>query len=256
MSERCGRRALLAAACVPAAAWTPLWAQDAKPPTVPLFIGETSNRPVWRRTLDRLAEVAGLRWDIQVLPWGRAQLLAERGQGLIFALDRTTAREQHFEFGRSLVSTHVWVLSRQGEEFAVGGPEDLLERRVCVARAARYGDAFEALRPRMRLLTEADQRIDGLLRMLRARRCDAILLTARGDDARSAAAVLRSTGADLSGTTVLPVPVHHGGVYFAAAKGSEWLTWLPRLDAASQRLRPELEQLRRAEAERAGDPAP
>ena len=60
--------------------------------------GETRPTGLMVDILDALADEAGVRFDIEIMPWARAQLLVRQGEppGMIVPLTRTPAREPHY----------------------------------------------------------------------------------------------------------------------------------------------------------------
>src|SRR5262245_27568732 len=106
-------------------------AAHAAPQKVPLLISPRLARPLWRRVFDLLARAGGWEWDLQVLPFARAELELSRGAGLMLGLSPNAERERRLRFSQPVAEFRAWLLGP-----AIDGAPQLRERRICVARAS------------------------------------------------------------------------------------------------------------------------
>nr|WP_297529063.1 transporter substrate-binding domain-containing protein [uncultured Roseateles sp.] len=216
-------------------------AADGRAP-VPLAISEQTHRPFVLPLLQRIAEAADLQWELLLLPWPRALLGAELGRHLVFGLSRNPARDQVFAYSQPAFVSRGWLVVPQAKPIRFDRLEDLRGRALCVTRGSTYGPAFEEARQKKLFRVEGGgSDLAARARMLAVGRCDAMIATHRG----SAAALERRLRALHGGTPfqVLPRPVVEEGIVFAAAKGSEPASLLPRLDQAIARSRVALQAL-------------
>lgn len=230
------RRWLLPALFCPAA-----WAEERR---VPVFMGDTAVTGWKSQVLELLGPSAGVVWETRTVPWPRAQALAERGEGLIFAVRRSPDREKRFVFSRTVLSLSTWALVRVGQ--AARWDREGLPRglRICAARGSAYSDAMRALQGASWL--ESDQGDTGALRMLLAGRCDVTLITGRGADGDSAWRSMRIEGLPVDGLEALARPLSETPLHFATGHASAWREVLPALDRAIAMQKAGLDAIARA----------
>ncbi len=210
---------------------------------VPLAVGEHGAAQQWAPWFELLAAAAGLQWELQPLPWPRAQVFAESGAGLVFGLARTPQRLQRFVFSLPVLEVASWALVRQGE--AGTFRDGFAQRTLCMARGSSYPTGFAERGIAVGQWLESDQGDPATLRMLLAGRCDAAVLTVLGQDAAAAARRLQDSGIDLQGVELLTQPLAATPLHFATGLRSPWRRALQRVDEALQRERRALDRLLR-----------
>lgn len=225
------RRLLLLALCA-----SPLRALP-DPVRVPVVIGENSARPFIEALLSRIGRAAGIEWQLEVAPWPRALLMAERGQALAFGMARTAERDSVFSFSGPVFNNHVWMLVRRDQWLEFRSLDDLRDRTVCIARKTSYGGSFDAAKGRQFKVEHVDGDLGARLRMLIAGRCDLTLGSHRSRDPwliERRARQLSGLGAAIA---VLPAPMSVEPVHFGVGIGTPLAALLPRITVAVQRER-------------------
>ncbi|MBH9579473.1 substrate-binding periplasmic protein [Inhella proteolytica] len=212
-------------------------------PRVPLAVGEHGGHRHWLPLFALLAQALGIEWDLRPMPWPRAQSFAEQGGGLMFGLAHTPARAQRFVFSQPAALVHTWALVRAGEGAALAAPQSLRERTVCMARASSYPDTLRAQGIAVGQWLESDQGDPGALRMVRARRCDAALVTLPGRQPERVRRLLLEVGMPIEGLELLPRHLGDTALHFVTGVESRWRSLLAQLDQALTRERRHIEQL-------------
>lgn len=230
------RRPLLV---LPVSAAPSVWAA----PRVPLAVGEHGGHRHWLPLFALLARALGIEWELRPMPWPRAQSFAEQGGGLMFGLARTPARTGRFVFSQTAALVHTWALVRAGEGAALAAPQGLRTRTVCMARASSYPDTLRAQGIVVGQWLESDQGDPGALRMVKARRCDAALVTLPGRRPERARRLLLEVGMPIEGLELLPQHLGDTALHFVTGVESRWRPWLAQLDQALTRERRHIEEL-------------
>lgn len=215
-------------------------------PEVTLLYSEGVPIHLWSEVLALLGREAGLRWRLSGLPWARAQVLAQQGQGLLFGPSATSDRREKLSFSLPFADARLWVVQRQGDEWPIQQAEDLRARSVCMSRSSRYGDRFEALRATWPRKEFTDGGAIGVTRMLRAGRCDVGLLAIRGSHLAEALATLKLRQIDMEGLTLREPWLEKLTMHFAAARDSAMEPWIAKLDAVIRTRRGEIDAQMRA----------
>lgn len=212
-------------------------------PRVPLAVGEHGGQLHWRPLFALLAELLEIEWDIRPMPWPRAQSFAEQGEGLMFGLARTPAREKRFVFSSPVARVPTWALVRQGQVHAMSGRAALRTRTVCMARGSSYPESLRSQGIEVGQWLESDQGDPGALRMLAAQRCDAALVTLPGRQPEQVRARLRAVGMPLEGLELLVPPLQETALHFVTGHRSRWRDLFARLELAIGREQARIEQL-------------
>ncbi len=220
---------------------TSVWART----RVPLAVGDHGGHQHWMPLFELLARAVTLEWELRPMPWPRAQAFAEQGDGLMFGLARTPAREARFAFSRPVAVMRSWAVVREGEAHALGRPGGLAERQVCMARGSSYPDTLRAQGVPIGHWLESDQGDPGALRMLAAGRCDAAVLTLPGATAELATQHLAAIGVPTAGLELLSQHLQQTPLHFVTGRRSRWRWVLVRLDDTLQRDRRLQETLQR-----------
>lgn len=91
----------------------------------------------------QIAVAAGLSYRIEIMPWARAVVLAERRQDhCVFTTGHNRARDKRFRWVEPLLKDQMVMVRRKGSDVAITAPSDIHTLRV----GAQRGDfAVEAL---------------------------------------------------------------------------------------------------------------
>ncbi|MFZ6744411.1 substrate-binding periplasmic protein [Undibacterium sp. JH2W] len=119
--------------------------------TVKLFLQESLDIHGRQLPLDRDLEAiliyfereSGIHFDKQLLPWNRAQLMAQNGEGIIFGISKSPERLKLYHFSIPVVSEKIWAITYGDPRPNFLSPEDLRGKTVSVGRGFSHGMDFE-----------------------------------------------------------------------------------------------------------------
>lgn len=253
-------RCALTGACLLALAAPALCAPAAIPVLVPVEQG-TDGRPLPAQTavpdiIALLAAESGLGLVARPLPWRRAQMVAARGEGLLYGAAVTPERSRIFTFTRPLDSVNQWLVSTTRAPLAFREWEDVRGKVISILSGARYGAAFEAHRGSLFSVEQNAATMAGRFAMLRAGRVDAVMVASY----LSAPLLQAKLNCLFSGAVPLLVagkPIDREALMFAVPKSGPLDASFPALDAAIGRLAGSgaVEAIHRRSAAESGCPA-
>lgn len=212
----------------------------AEPQPVTLIVGESLDeagrlkplRP-WQLTLfEYLEGELGVKFQVRMYPWARAERNARTGGGLVFGLPKNPDRLRELRYSEAVVSNTLWIVTRSDATFPFETLADLQGKTIGAVRGYGYGDEFEQSRNKLfRVEDEIPSRATRLQRLL-LKRVDAVLLYQPSwQNAAEVEAELRAFAAPLArelslppGLTlsVLPHPVQvENQQFFAISKGKD-----------------------------------
>ena len=157
-----------------------LAAPRAEAARVSVAIAESSALPFVRPLLDLIGRAAGLEWEIDVVPWSRALMLAERGQALAFGMARTAARAEKFAFSAPVFENHVWMLAQRDRAAGLTRLDDGRQRTLCISRGTGYGGSYDLSKDRRFKVEEVGGDLGVRLRVMLAGRWPRIAALTRG----------------------------------------------------------------------------
>ncbi|MES2037822.1 MAG: transporter substrate-binding domain-containing protein [Pseudomonadota bacterium] len=202
--------------------------------------GESAPIPPDRqRMLDFIAREADLHFDFQRYPWKRILLLAENGDGLIFGISKTSARERMFHFSKPLYANYVWLVTRKDARFDYKEIADLRGRSVGIVSGTHYGDNFDEHKGKLFRVESDPNSLMPRFNKLINRRMDVMVMQDPGNDAhdleerinRYVGRQLVADGLPAIEFSVLPRPLLVDNIHFAIrADKDEGL--INRIDAA------------------------
>jgi polar amino acid transport system substrate-binding protein len=199
---------------------------------VPVAVNEGSRRPFIAEMLRLIGAAANIEWQVNMVPWTRALLMAERGQVMVFGASRTPSRELLFEFSEPAFNNHVWMVVRRDQGLEFRSLNDLQGRVLCLARGISYGPAFDAAKGVLFRVEFSDGDLTTRVRMLMAGRCDVMLNSHRSSQPWLIERRLREESGHSAALMVLPTPMQVDPVHFMAARGHALAQLMPRLNAA------------------------
>lgn len=211
---------------------------EAQPLT--LIVGESLDesgkvkplRPWQLKLFEYLEGELGVKFEIRMYPWTRAERNARSGAGLVFGLPKNPDRLRELRYSEAAVSNTLWIVTRSDATFPFESLADLKGKTVGAVRGYGYGEEFEQSRNKLfRVEEDIPSRATRLQRLL-LKRVDAVLLYQPSwQNAAEVEAELRAFAAplvrDLSlpqGLTlsVLPHPVQvENQQFFAISKGKD-----------------------------------
>ncbi len=209
---------------------------DANKPLVKLFLQENLDIHGRQLPLDRDLEAiliyfereSGIRFDKQLLPWNRAQLMAQNGEGMIFGISKSPDRLKLYHFSIPVVSEKIWAITYGDPQPNFQSVEDLRGKTVSVGRGFSHGMDFEKAKNVIFQVQEDFSPPPTRFKNLMNHRSDIMLWPVRQlQHARQVEAYLRDqlipsfNDPELTGKTfyVSAKPVFYDTTHFAAANG-------------------------------------
>ncbi|PXX46512.1 substrate-binding periplasmic protein [Undibacterium pigrum] len=171
---------------------------------------------------------SGIQFDKQILPWNRAQLMAQNGEGIIFGISRSPERLQLYHFSIPVVSEKIWAITYGDPRPNFQTVEDLRGKTVSVGRGFSHGMDFEKAKNVVFQVQEDSASSAARFKKLMNRRSDIMLWPVRQlQRASQVEAYLRDqlvpsfNDPELTGKTfyVSAKPVFYDTTHFAAANG-------------------------------------
>ena len=218
----------------------PTFAGTSKPdndkPTIKLFLQESLDIHGRQLPLDRDLEAiliyfereSGIHFDKQLLPWNRAQLMAQNGDGIIFGISKSPERLKLYHFSIPVVSEKIWAITYGDPRPNFQSMEDLRGKTVSIGRGFSHGMDFEKAKNVVFQVQEDSASSAARFKKLMNRRSDIMLWPVRQlQRANQVEAYLRDqlipsfNDPELTGKTfyVSARPVFYDTTHFAAATG-------------------------------------
>jgi len=203
------RLSLLVLACPPLQS-------GAATPTVSLIVGETLDRhgrvkPLreWQVELFAyLEQELGIRFDIRMYPWPRAERNARNGNALVFGLPKNPDRLRALRYSDAAVRNTLWVVTRSDAAFRFDSIADLKGKTIGAVRGYGYGDEFEQARNKVFKVEDDIPSRQNRLQRLLLKRVDAVLLYQPSwQNAAEVESELRALAAPLARELALPEDV-------------------------------------------------
>lgn len=213
-------------------------------PVVPVAVSESVNRPFVQEVLEQLAMLVPVRWDLQPVPFTRLLQMAERGQAFAFGIGRTPAREALLSFSVPLFYSRLWTVSLKGASPAVSRLSDLNGKRLCVGRYITFGAEVDAaLDGKQVEPVYVNSDLSARLRVLKAGRCDALLMAHRNEEVRLLEQRLKEAGGDLNELVLSRQAIAVQTEHMAVAKGCDLEKYLQGISDAIDARRPQIQQV-------------
>ena len=240
------RRRLLHAMALAVATWPGL--ARAQPAGARVILGDDSYPPVIHRlqgkpggflveVLDRVAPRLKEHFDIQLMPWKRAYVMALRGQGGLIGVSRNQEREALFDFSRPIYNDDIRIVVLKGHAFPFKDLTDLRGLRIGGVSGASYGERVDAALRDGLFTMDRDIGQVSRLRKLLAGRLDAAFI---GNGERGLAWQLSSHPelvAHRDQFELLPVPLATDPLHLAFSKALGQREFLAAFDQATKELK-------------------
>lgn len=129
--------------------------------------------------LHAIEQESQLKFKLVMLPWKRAQQETANGNGIIWGIKKTTARQQIFQFSEIVAYQKVWAFTYGSEPSSINSARDLEGKTICVSRGMSHGSEFEHAKVHIFKVQDDVASNFARFRKLMAKRCDALLLPVR-----------------------------------------------------------------------------
>lgn len=208
---------------------------DSYPPVIHMVKGRPQGFLV--DVLERVQPRVQGNFDIQLMPWKRAYVLALRGQGGLVGVSRNQEREALFDFSQPIYNDDIRVVVLKGQGFPFRDLADLRGRRIGGVSGASYGERVDAAIRDGIFTVDRDIGQVSRLRKLLAGRLDAAFI---GNGEKGLEWVL-SSHAELTEHRaqfeLLPVPLTTDPLHLAFPKAMQQREFLAAFDQATQALK-------------------
>ncbi|MBV8618661.1 MAG: amino acid ABC transporter substrate-binding protein [Curvibacter sp.] len=179
-----------------------------------MFLSE-EGRPTgyFTELADALARRAGYSPRLVAVPWPRAVLMAEQGDGVVASLSRTPERERLFLFSDPILEEKILIVTLKRSNLTAASLADLQGRKVGLSRGSKYGARFVEELPLVE--TQEDDSTVARLKKLSLGRIDAAIVYG---GMASVVYNAQLAGVDMADLTVQGTPLALDKNYFGIAK--------------------------------------
>lgn len=85
----------------------------------------------------------GLKFDLVVIPWKRAQLEAAHGNGILYGFSKSAERLEQYHFSQPVITFHVWAISYGKGNTRYAELKDLKGKTVTSGLGLSHGEEYE-----------------------------------------------------------------------------------------------------------------
>jgi len=195
------------------------------------FMKDGRPQGVFPTVLAGVSKFSGDTYDVQLLPWPRAQAMALLGNGAVAHFSKTTEREAEYDFSDPVVGDDIDLVVLKGKEFSYKEPRDLKGKRVGAKFGASFGQQVDGLMQTGAITVDRDYGIASRLRKLLAGRVDVAIVEGSGGDINALTGADRDLIENRARFAFLPVPLVHDPLYLAFAKSMNRKDALERFNA-------------------------
>jgi ABC-type amino acid transport substrate-binding protein len=86
---------------------------------------------------------AGIKFDIVILPWKRAQLETKHGHGILYGFSKSAERLENYRFSQPVITFHVWAISYGKANSPYAQLSDLKGKTVTSGLGLSHGEEYE-----------------------------------------------------------------------------------------------------------------
>lgn len=171
---------------------------------------------------------SGIQFERQLLPWNRAQLMAQNGEGIIFGISKSPERLLLYHYSIPVVAEKIWAITYGDPRPNFQSVEDLRGKTVSIGRGFSHGMDFEKAKNVIFNVQEDPASSPARFKKLMNKRSDIMLWPIRQlHRSQQVEAYLRDqlipsfNDPELTGKTfyVSARPVFYDTTHFAAANG-------------------------------------
>ncbi len=97
---------------------------------------------------------AGIKFDLAILPWKRAQLETLHGHGILYGFSKSTERLEHYRFSQPVITFHVWAISYGKANSPYANLSDLKGKTVTSGLGLSHGEEYEKAKSNVFIVQE------------------------------------------------------------------------------------------------------
>jgi ABC-type amino acid transport substrate-binding protein len=171
---------------------------------------------------------AGIKFDIVVLPWKRAQLETMHGNGILYGFSKSAERLEKYRFSKPVVTFHVWAISYGKDNSQYAELKDLKGKTVTSGLGLSHGEEYEKAKNNVFIVQEDFISYRERFRKLTKKQSDVVFIPAHQNDSRhqvekfvNRKMVPEFQDPELDGRTfeISINPLFNDTIHFASAKG-------------------------------------
>lgn len=130
------------------------------------------------RVFSYFEQEAGLKFEITVLPWKRAQLEVLQGKGILYGFSKTSERLGQYRFSQPVTTLHIWGVSYGTDNTNLAEAKDLKGKIVASGVGITHGLEYESARNSVFTVQEDYGSTRDRFKRLFAKRSDVVLMPA------------------------------------------------------------------------------
>jgi ABC-type amino acid transport substrate-binding protein len=170
----------------------------------------------------------GLKFDITVLPWKRAQLEAKHGNGILYGFSKSAERLEYYRFSQPVITFHVWAISYGKSNVRLAELKDLKGKTVTSGLGLSHGEEYEKAKNNVFIVQEDFISYRERFRKLARKQSDVVFIPFHQNDSRDQVdkfvnqkMVPEFKDPELDGQTfeISTNPLFNDTIHFASAKG-------------------------------------
>jgi ABC-type amino acid transport substrate-binding protein len=171
---------------------------------------------------------AGIKFDIVVLPWKRAQLETMHGNGILYGFSKSTERLEKYRFSQPVVTFHVWAISYGKNNSQFTELKDLKGKTVTSGLGLSHGEEYEKAKNDVFIVQEEFISYRERFRKLVKKQSDVVFIPFHQNDNRDQVEkfvnqkiIPEFKDPELDGRTfeISINPLFNDTIHFASAKG-------------------------------------
>lgn len=201
------------------------------------FVKDGKVDGIMPRMLRRAGEISGDTYDIQLMPWSRAYLRAEKGEGGIFGLSFTPDRAKLFDYSQSMYDNDIKLVTLARKSFTFKTLADLKGKVIGGLNGSSYGAEVDAAAAEGAFVIERDSQADSRLAKLLHGRIDAAVVDGGQLGLDSAFGSNEEVRRNREKFVVLPVALVHDPLHLAFPKVMGKKEAIARFNAALAKMK-------------------
>ncbi len=141
--------------------------------------GQIPTTPELIRVLKYFEKQSGVKFELIILPWKRAQVETLAGKGIIFGFSKSMERLKHYTFSDAYIEEGVWAVTYGSPYPDYRSIADLKGKTVATGRGFSHGLEFDQVRDKLFTVQEDSASVASRFRKLILKRSDLMLWPVR-----------------------------------------------------------------------------
>lgn len=187
--------------------------------------------------LERASRLSGDRYQLQLYPWKRAYVQAERGDCGILGLSHTAERAKIFDYSAALYDNDIYIVTRSDKVFPYKRLDDLKGKVIGAFNGESFGEDVDKAAAAGLFTLEVDASNESRMLKLLAGRLDAAFIAGGQVGLETVMKTNSKLQENRHQFTVLSVPLVHDPLHLAFQKSMNKKDALQRFDKALATMR-------------------